>query len=526
MDLSLMPRLSYLERHILQATSAKDMFMEKFERMIQQRLEDEKTAMAESGGDASTVAKTSRYSLPRDTHELESKVVYNDIAIPVKVPTAISPETVGDFSLIKLIQTFSGPHSSAPQAFPLHAHLTTSGPYTHPIMVLVNALLTQKRVIFLGHNRPSSEVAEAVLAACSLVSGGILRGFTRHAFPYTDLTKVDELLKVPGFVAGVTNPAFANHPEWWDLLCDLPSGRMKISTRVEAAPVTEGMQNFQQQAAPGGSSLLNSLSSPADPTGDNNFMDDILRSISSRHGEGAIRAKWRAYITKFTRITAAFEEAVYGATALHVMGPGEEMPSGAGPGSQKGAPNTSLLRGHGYVWPDEAAKYRELSAWVSRIEGWRNTRSYYYFIQDTATLYPAAKPVLSIDVHHHHDRLRFLRLPHAEAGAIYTAFSNTIKSYNAICQLLSVAPESQAGLFYVAMGLLHPDVTVRDATVVLLERISAHDAGQHFSAQLSRFLKVAFLRAKQDKAARDSSRSSQQSGLSATGVKPGLDVKA
>jgi hypothetical protein len=89
-----------------------------------------------------------------------------------------------------------------------------------------------------------------------------------------------------------------------------------------------------------------------------------------------------------------------------------------------------------------------------------------------------------------------------------------------------VAPESQAGLFYVAMGLLHPDVTVRDATVVLLERISAHDAGQHFSAQLSRFLKVAFLRAKQDKSARDSSRSSQQSGLSSTGVKPGLDVKA
>jgi len=60
----------------------------------------------------------------------------------------------------------------------------------------VNALLTQKRVVFLGHGRPSGEVADHVLAACALVSGGILKGFTRHAFPYTDLSKIDELLFV------------------------------------------------------------------------------------------------------------------------------------------------------------------------------------------------------------------------------------------------------------------------------------------------------------------------------------------
>ena len=32
-----------------------------------------------------------------------------------------------------------------------------------------------------------------------LLRAGILKGFTRHAFPYTDLTKIDDLLKVPGF---------------------------------------------------------------------------------------------------------------------------------------------------------------------------------------------------------------------------------------------------------------------------------------------------------------------------------------
>ena len=498
-----MPRLSYLERHILQATDVKDMFVEKFERMIKQRLADERKSLEDAGGDPTTITSPPKYTVPRDTHEFESKIVYNDIAIPVKVPTSISPETVGDFSLIKLIQTFSTVHASAPQPFPLHPHLTTSGAYTHPIMVLVNALLTQKRVVFLGHNRPSGEVAEAVLAACSLASGGILRGFTRHAFPYTDLTKVDELLKVPGFVAGVTNPAFANHHEWWDLLCDLPSGRMKISNRIEPAPVTEGTQYFHQHSHSGVSSLLSgSSSSSADTTGDNIFMEDIMRSISSRHGERAIRAKWRAYITKFTRISATFEEIVYGATALYVIGPGEDAGSDPRSPIQKNPSDPGSLRGHGYVWPDEATKNRDLAAWVYRIEGWRNTRSYYHFIQDTATLYLAGRPVQSIDVHHQHDRLRNLKLSHAESAAIFHAFHHTIKDYGSICQLLSVTPESQAGLFYISMGLFHPDVTVRDATVELLDRIATHEAGRHFWSQLSRFFKIGYFRAKQDKESR------------------------
>ena len=183
------------------------MFTEKFEQMISQRLVDDASAnrLDPPGSPGRSEPK---YTVPRDTHGFESKIVYNGIPIPVKIPTALFPETVGDFSLIKLVQIFGNPHMSQPQPFALHPHLTTSGAYTHPIVVLINAMLTQKRVIFLGQNRPSGEVAEAVLAACALASGGVLRGFTRHAFPYTDLTKIDELLKVPGFIAGVTIPPF------------------------------------------------------------------------------------------------------------------------------------------------------------------------------------------------------------------------------------------------------------------------------------------------------------------------------
>jgi hypothetical protein len=305
MDLSLLPKLSSLETFVLHATDAKDMFVEKFEQMIRQQ----KEADAERNSLSSTDSHPKRitYVIPRDTHEFESKINYNGIPVPVKVPSALSPETVGDFSLIKLIQTFSTPHTTQPQPFALHPHLTTSGAYTHPIIVLVNALLTQKRIIFIGHNRPSSEVAEAVLAACALASGGILRGFVRHAFPYTDLTKVDDLLKVPGFIAGVTNPTFSFKPEWWDVLCDLPTGRMKISNRIETATPTDGSHYFQQHGIPvsgAGSAMSSEKPGGVDTTGDNAFMEKMLQAISERHGENAIRAKWRSWVLKFTRIAA------------------------------------------------------------------------------------------------------------------------------------------------------------------------------------------------------------------------------
>lgn len=391
MDLSLMPHLSYLEKQLLQSSENKDLFVEKFEKMVQRRIEEKdkgttdlplKRPQISRAGTKAHLEGTGMFSVPRDTHEFETKVMYKGIPIPIKVPVAVMPESVGDFSLIKLIQNFSDPHSKQPQPFPPHPHLTTNGPLTHPIIVLANALLTQKRVIFLGHNMPSGEVAEAVLGACALASGGVLKGFTRHAFPYTDLTKIDDLLKVPGFIAGVTNPTFEMHPEWWDVLCDLPSGRVKISSKVEPAPATEGMMYFQQQH-PGQASLINvsssTSSSAPDLTGDQAFIGDVLKSIAARHGERVVRAKWRDWVVKFTRVAAAFEESVYGASALYIGGD-EGVEETVGIGGNKLGKN-GVLSGHGYVWPDELSKQKELAGNVTRIEGWRNTRSYYSFIQ-------------------------------------------------------------------------------------------------------------------------------------------------
>lgn len=493
MDLSLMPRLSVLERHLLLASDNKDLFVEKFEQMIQARMAEDRGDGGRSTAKPSGISRAGTkahveggsqalYSVPRDTHEFETKVLYKGIPIPIKVPTAVMPETVGDFSLIKLIQNFAEPHAKSPQPFALHPHLTTGGASTHPVMVLVNGLLTQKRVVFLGHNMPSGEVAEAVLAACALVSGGILRGFTRHAFPYTDLTKIDDLLTVPGFIAGVINPTFELHPEWWDLLCDLPSGRVKISCHIKAPTVTEGLVSFQQQHPALASVASGNTGGSQDLTGDAAFMADVLRSIAARHGERVVRAKWRDWVLKFTRIAAEFEESVYGASALCT-----------GSEDHDAAPAS----GHGYVWVDDTAKNKELAGNVTRIEGWRNTRSYYSYIQDLANFY-TVRPLKGLDLAHMHDRLRLQRLSPAQSRDIYLTLAKHVHSYDEICLLLSVAPESHAGLFYLALGLLHKDRKVRFKTAELLERIAEHEAGQHWWKGLSRFKKLAYERLRRE----------------------------
>lgn len=97
-----------------------------------------------------------------------------------------------------------------------------------------------------------------------------------------------------------------------------------------------------------------------------------------------------------------------------------------------------------------------------------------------------------------HDRLRLQRLSPSQSRDIYLTFSRHVHSYDEICLLLNVAPESHAGLFYVALGLFHKDREVRVKTAELLERIAEHEAGQHWWRGLSRFERLAFERLRRE----------------------------
>ena len=145
-------------------------------------------------------------------------------------------------------------------------------------------------------------------------------------------------------------------------------------------------------------------------------------------------------------------------------------------------------------------KTRELAASAARIEGWRNTRSYYAFISDLAAhshdptsptspvsmtnmlAFAPTKPY--VDLYHSLAKLRTLHLTPTEAGAIYLALEAHCTEYDTILELLEMAPMSEAGLFYMGLGLWHEDRRVREAVTTLLDRIRKHPAGRVFFNRL------------------------------------------
>jgi len=111
-----MPRISVLESQILASSDNKEMFIEKFEEMQLTASPVQRSPSSLShyptgdsgltigGMNGETNGKPKYIDLMsgrkafinRDTHEFESRVVYHGIPIPVKIPVAILPETVGD----------------------------------------------------------------------------------------------------------------------------------------------------------------------------------------------------------------------------------------------------------------------------------------------------------------------------------------------------------------------------------------------------------------------------------------------
>lgn len=366
---------------------------------------------------------------PRDTHFFDSLVTYSGLSLPVRIPTALETEEVGDYSIINLCQTFSAAGNHSFPA-PHHPHLHSAGALTPPIILLLNALLTNKRIIFLGTTVPAHTVAQHVLAACALGSGGgsgVLRGFVERAFPSSNLFNRDNHESVPGYIAGVANPRFEAFTQSWDVFCNIDTGKitvskdLKIPNGVVIAPNIIGSPTEEVPQSPiVGSEDSDSLKSPSS-TGpsvgigmgypaalkdkelrdsvDVLFMDEvrdqdnvascvakltsphptrqIMANITAHAGESAVRARFADYVVRFTRLASKYEEEHLGNTTIG-------WPTIAFKSSTTGL-------GSGLVSPGDLSK--EMNAFAPRIEAWRQSRSYQYF----RTVRPCVSGRLSVE---------------------------------------------------------------------------------------------------------------------------------
>jgi len=412
------------------------------------------------------------------------------------------PQEVGDYSLIQLIQTFS----TATTSGPLHPHLHSNGSLTHPIILLFNALVTGKRIIFLGHNRPAGQVSSYVLSACALGSGCgiILRGFIERAFPYANLLNRDEWESVPAYIAGVTNPIFESSGSW-DLLCDVASSRMIVSKDIHSSHPPSGIHagppstltragTLKAESSIGSEDELGRLPGREKETqksdftakadnADNVFIEDIISAINFHFGEPLVRARFVDYVARFVRLASRYEEDILGATSIGFP----SVPFNEGPG------DTSQL-GSGVIFLDDVAGSREVTANASRIEGWRRTPTHHMYQEDFKRSL-AVNAIRGFDIHHQLYRLRNVKyMQDAEVELIIRTLVNSVQTYDEVVELLSLTSPYNGGLLPLSFGLFHQQEVVRDLTVDLFTQLRMFPVGVQFLQALNHFQRYAYVR--------------------------------
>ncbi|TIA89440.1 hypothetical protein E3P99_02080 [Wallemia hederae] len=494
-------------------------------------------------------------TMPVDTHYYKTSISYMNVdykrlSLPTRVPLSTFDEEIGDYSIINLIQTFSAhPVPSAP----MHPHLHTSGASTHPIILLFNALITQKRVVFLGYGKPASLVTNFVLAACALVSGGggVLRGFIERAFPYTCLKDLDNFLMIPGYIAGVTNPRFEDNHAWWDVLFNINTGKVTVSTQIE--PVTQLRDNVlsspsaiptYQSLSSGVSSQHTSLSTPipssvimnqtassgsasqsihstnhtlsSPPSRSKLGMSDSFSSaMSNTSDDASITASQRndssnressdsifmneimALINEHygeAHIRARFTDLV---TSFVRMASRYEEEASSNGYTSIGFPSQPFSNGQlgsGTVFNDENSRLRELSANAFRIEGWQDTATYKNYRHDFQQ-YLKKRAIKDIDVAHQIQRLRTAKGMHpSEAHLIYRSLAQNAETYEQVVEIVEQLPPHLDGSLPLGFGLLHPHTSVREATVDFFVKLQTYPLGNLLLSSLNAFYRLALMR--------------------------------
>lgn len=173
-----------------------------------------------------------------------SIVTFRNMKIPVKLPVVLLPDTIGDYlnptdlnfkpNLLNLLDaTIATSHHNN--------ELTVYGLATPPIVVLINAMLTGKKIIFMSYENSAGYIIDHILLVLKLVTGGgILTGLLTHynVFPMIDVSKISLLEECESFLAGTINPFFKSNDRLWDLFIDLDKNEFYISSRIAEPEVS------------------------------------------------------------------------------------------------------------------------------------------------------------------------------------------------------------------------------------------------------------------------------------------------
>ncbi|PVU94969.1 hypothetical protein BB559_002858 [Furculomyces boomerangus] len=515
MDISKIPKLNKFQKTILRHSKDNTMFGELFDKNIT------KTNFVSFGNTHTTYDDDDNYnSRVIDTKYFNTNILYQGVNLPIKIPLITYPEEIGETSVAKLVLKFNSNTTTGIRTN--HLHLDVGNATMHPITILINAILTEKRIIFLGHNLPAEEVCSYVLAAALVGSGGgnVLKGLNHRIFPYTSLTSLDRLLKVPGFIAGVTNPTFEDKHQWWDILFNINTGKITISSKLHSQPIiaVKSTKKHSQQNE-NGIGGRHSFDLPVQYSQanqgsrevkadkgifyDQEFINDIFHAIENKYGEISIRTKFENYIRNFLLLVGLYEQEKYGRKDMYYAVRSYENDEA----NIKLVDNTLNKEQLCYGYTDEIHKLyyekdnnyepnkyiRDLRTNSGRITGFMNTKLYINYKREMAatkgkslimsgsdlTIHlrntTKVNPVTTIDLQMMICRLRDgSYLKDDEIKTIFTLLYYSVVNEDQIFMLLSYLPQNEGGLQPLICGLYHQYVSIRLQTATLLQRIESN----------------------------------------------------
>ncbi|KAI5952472.1 hypothetical protein KGF54_003339 [Candida jiufengensis] len=256
---------------------------------------------------------------------------FNGMNIPIRIPMINLPDTIGDYlnptdlnfkpNLINIL-------NSKLSSSVLNNELTIYGLQTPPIIILINAILTGKRILLMSYENSSGYIIDHILLILKLITGGgILSGLLTNynVFPIIDVSKIELLEECDSFIAGTINPFFKNNDKLWDLLYDLDSNEFIISSNIETS--SDGL-------------IKNSIISE-----DARFLSNLQLSIFNYNDDlTTIQLIFRRHINEIIRILLSSKNF-----------------------NNNLIPNNKdlilLLDGIGYFWPSDSTKLLEISCY-------------------------------------------------------------------------------------------------------------------------------------------------------------------
>jgi len=86
-----------------------------------------------------------------------------------------------------------------------------------------------------------------------------------------------------GFIAGVTNQLFEDRTAWWDVLCNIDTGKITVSKDIVAQPVSHSSGHYDDTRPLAIFSGSTAPQTSKYDNGDNEFMADVSISGAIYH---------------------------------------------------------------------------------------------------------------------------------------------------------------------------------------------------------------------------------------------------